>query len=763
MKRLLISFLVLAGTLPAAFAQVQSRSYQTTVGDFTGTMTYSFRQDGDREIPEGRKTFTAKSGEDTYQIEANYKNGLLDGAASARLHRSYTASGYDAGALHVWKAAVDVTLTARFYEGELSGLVTCNYTPSGSPKAGLADMNKQSFSANYANGHISGNYSYLSYGYPQKIVVNGTTAADGRPYGKWQIYYPQVDELMVIPYEKGSELTDLTSSVRNCIEGKITERKLFDDYGYVACEETVSFTLAAEYFDYITGTWLKGYRTVIPYEFGVKTWSGDVVLEVQPLHQMTVIRYLGLPSFTNSGFERFKKRYFESICGGKPLEGMALKTEGKSTYVEIQPGYESAWLPDIRNMVSGASGAPSRIGLASYQAEELADEEAIDAVRRHFARTGEVLLEGNSPYKVLLTTQKMPSDLVADVRGAEAIAASCTEIRNYLTSVRNSLSSLRKTADGKFFIKDGVYYQNPGWDLNLMIADADRIITGCKDAARLYDLGSEYVASRPEVAASFKDLCGKITTGTYEDVIGTTPDAAYFAEQVVTPDVLGKVATRDEMRVALTEKSYNHFISVYPTTPAVAFRNRAGVDDFVTKSREYAGFQRSLIEFDSLVAEIRRQKTELDAELSAARTYKPMAASINQKLVEYNLQPSFRDVAEYALAKSSLENCLAFILDARDYLVVHRQYQEESGSLRDQLSAAKTSHISKFYRNLTKDFNVQWDSSLPAGRCSSNVREALGVTRRIAAVLARPDAAERDRALKGLSDAAEIWNILEAR
>ena len=94
---------------------------------------------------------------------------------------------------------------------------------------------------------------------------------------------------------------------------------------------------------------------------------------------------------------------------------------------------------------------------------------------------------------------------------------------------------------------------------------------------------------------------------------------------------------------------------------------------------------------------------------------------------------------------------------------MHRQYQEESGSLRDQLSAAKTSHISKFYRNLTKDFNVQWDSSLPAGRCSSNVREALGVTRRIAAVLARPDAAERDRALKGLSDAAEIWNILEAR
>ena len=36
-------------------------------------------------------------------------------------------------------------------------------------------------------------------------------------------------------------------------------------------------------------------------------------------------------------------------------------------------------------------------------------------------------------------------------------------------------------------------------------------------------------------------------------MIGTTPDAAYFAEQVVTPDVLGKVATRDEMRVALTE------------------------------------------------------------------------------------------------------------------------------------------------------------------------------------------------------------------
>ena len=763
MKRLFLSILAASALLSSAQAQIQSRSYQTTVGDFTGTMTYSYRQDGAREILEGKKTFTAKSGEDTYQLEANYKNGLLEGAASARFHRGYTASGYEAGALHVWKAAVDVTLTARFYEGELSGLLTCNYTPSGSPKAGLADMNKQSFSASYANGHISGNYSYLSYGYPQKVVVNGTTGTDGLPVGKWQIYYPQVDELLTLTYEKGAELTDLTSSVRNCLAGKITERKLFDDYGYSAHEETVSFTTSAEYFDYILGTWLKGYRTVIPYEFGVKSWSGDMVQEVQPLHRMTVIRYLLKPSFTASGFERFKKLYFDSLCGGKPLDGITIKSEGKEAFVEMQPGYETAWVPDLRNFNPLPSGVPAQIALASYQAEELADEEAIDAVRRHFARSGEVLLEGNSPYKVLLTTRKMPSDLIADVRGAEQIANSCTEIKNYLVSVRNSLNALQKTPDGQYFIKDGVYYQNPGWDLNLMIADADRIISGCKDAARLYDLGSEYLASRPDVLASFKDLCGKITTGNYDEVIGATGDAAYFAEKVVTPDVLGKVATKDEMRVALTDKSYSHFLSVYPTTPAVAFHNRTGVDEFVEKSQEYAGFQRSLLEFDSLVAEIRSQKAQLDTELSEARTYKSMAASINQKLTEYNLQPSFRDVAEYGLAKSSLENCLAFIMDARDYIVVNKQYQEESGALRDVLSKSKTNHISKFYRNLTKEFELQWDSSLPAGRCSANVREALGLTRRIAAVMNRPDVAELDKSLKGLSEPAEIWNILEAK
>ena len=223
-----IHTLLIALLLPvAASAQIKSHSAAATLGGWSGTMTYSSRISDGKEVLEGKKTFTARSGEDTYTLEANYKNGQLDGAATARLHRAFMQTGKDAGMLQVFKAALDVTLTARFYEGKLSGLLTCNYIPSGSPKAGLADMAKQSFSANYTQGYVSGNYSYLSYSYPQKVVVNGTTNADGFADGKWQIYYPQVGELMTQVFQDGQESDDVSSAVRNYLSGKLSRRQLF--------------------------------------------------------------------------------------------------------------------------------------------------------------------------------------------------------------------------------------------------------------------------------------------------------------------------------------------------------------------------------------------------------------------------------------------------------------------------------------------------------------------------------------------------------
>ena len=744
----------------AASAQVKTHSATTMLGGWSGTMTYSSRMADGKEILEGKKSFSARSGEDSYLLEANYKNGLLDGAATAKLHRAFVQTGKDAGMLQVWKAALDVTLTARFYEGELSGLLTCNYIPSGSSSAGLADMAKQSFSANYTEGHVSGNYSYLSYSYPQKVVVNGATNAEGFVDGKWQIYYPQVDEFLTQVFQDGAETDDVSSAVRNHLSGKISERQLFDDYGYYSHVEEIAFTEAAEYFDYILGSWLKDYRKVIPYEFGVKKWSGDIVEEVCDLHKVKVIRFTLPPTFSTAGFDRFKSLYYESLCGGKPLQGLSLVKEGSESFVEVQPEVFPVWKPQIRNSYNPAPSAPVRVSLATYQAEALRDEEAIDAVRRRFARSGEVLIEGDSRYKDLLTSNKMPSDLIAGMRGAEQIAATCTDIKQYLSSVRSTLSGLEKTADGKFFIKDGVYYQNPGWDINLMIADADRIIVGCKDAARVYDAGLEYVAGRPDVTASYKAYCGKVTTGTYEEIIGATEDAAYFVEKVVTPDVLGKVATREEMRQALSDKSYSHFVAVYPATPAVSFKTRSDVDAFVAKSLEYAGFQRSLLEFDTLVGEIRYEKAQLDAE-TAVKPYKSMVSPNNARLSTYSLQPSFSDVEGYAGVKRSLEECLAFIKDARDYISVHKTYLAESDQLRDFLSGSRTNHISKFYRSLTKDFQLNWDTSLPLGKCASDIREAIGITRRIAAVVSAPDAADRDKAIKGLTDKMQIWNVLE--
>ena len=758
-----IHTLLLALLIPAAAtAQVKTHSATMALGGWSGTMTYSSRMADGKEILEGKKSFSARSGEDSYFLEANYKNGQLDGAATMKLHRAFMQTGKDAGMLQVWKAALDVTLTARFYEGELSGLLTCNYIPSGSTNAGLEDMAKQSFSANYTEGHVSGNYSYLSYSYPQKVVVNGTTNADGFADGKWQIYYPQVDQLLLQTFKDGAETDDVSSAVRNHLSGKISERQLFDDFGYYSHVDVIPFTLAAEFFDYILGTWLKDYRKVIPYEFGVSKRSGDTVEDVCDLHKVKVIRFTLPPTFSTSGFDRFKEVYYASLCGGKPLDGLSIVKEGEETFVEVRPDVLPDWNAQLRNVANPAPSRPVRVSLASYQVEALRDEDAIDAVRRRFARSGEVLLEGDSRFRELLISNKMPSDLIKGMRGAEQIAATCTEIKKYLSSVRGTLSGLEKTADGKFFIKEGVYYQNPGWDINLMIGDADRIIAGCKEAARVYDVGAEYVEGRSDVAASYKAFCGKVETGTYDEIIGATDDAAYFVEKVVKPDVLGKVGTREEMRQALSDKSYSHFVSVYPATPAVSFRTRAEVDEFVAKSLEYANFQRCLLEFDNLVSEIRNEKAQLDAD-TGVKPYKSMMSSINPRLITYNLQPSFPDVAAYAGVKQSLEECLAFIKDAREYISVHKLYLEESEQLRNLLSDSRTSHISKFYRTLTKDFNLNWDASLPVGKCTADVREAIGITRRIAAVVSAPDAAERDKAIKGLTDRTEIWNILERK
>ena len=748
MKLHALLFTLISLMIPASLtAQVQSRTATTTLGGWTGTMTYGYRLEDGKEILEGRKSFSARSGEDTYALEAQFKDGLLDGAASARLHRSFMASGRDTGILQVWKASLDITLTARFSQGRLSGLLTCNYIPSGSPKAGLSDMAKQSFSANYEMDRVVGSYSYLSYGYPQRVVVNGSTDADGLAEGKWQVYYPQVEELMTEEFRQGARMSDLSSAVRNCLEGRLTPQALFDDYGYLASEEELSFGAAADYFSYILTDWLKDYAKVIPYDFG------------PGIHKVRTIRYTVPTTFSKAGFETFKERYFASLCGGEALGGVTLLSEEDSHLVAIAPEAASIWKPQLRN-AEGLSVL--RVSLSPWQWEALQDEEAIDAVRRRFARSGDVLLDGDSPYKAMLLAGKLPSEWLASSKGAESIGRSAFEIKEYLESVKRSFAALKLTPDGKFYVRDGIYYGNPGWDLNLMIADAERLGSTCREASRLYDAGMAYAGRRPDVAASFRALCGKIETGSFNEMVGTMDDARYFLDKVVTPDILGKVGSQDEMRQNLSDKCYSHLIAVYPAAPAANFRNASGVDAFVSESLAYAGFQRNLLAFDRLVRDIRSEKDLLDADL-AEKPYKSMTGAVNGRLATYSLHPSFTNSADFASEQASLEECLAFIKDVRDYIAVHKEYIAETDGLRDLLSRSRTNHISKFYRNLTKDFSLNWEVSLPMGKCSSDVREAIGVTRRIRSVVSAPDAARRDKAIKGLSDTEQIWNLLEER
>ena len=565
---------------------------------------------------------------------------------------------------------------------------------------------------------------------------------------------------MTEPYVKGAAVTDIASSVRSRYTGRKDDRKFFEDYGYVAHEEPLALTTAAEFFDYLTGSWLKDYRKVIPYEFGVKTWSGDSIREVHALHQIRTVRFTMPTTFSQAGFDKFKGLYYEAVCGGKALGGISVHLDESAPYVEMSASAASSWQSLLRNSVQGPGAM--RVMLPDFQVAELQNEEAVDKVRRRLAKSGDALLEGNSPYKALLTGGKTPTDLIAGIRGAEKIGVACSGMGDYLQGVKASLAGLRKTEDGKFYVKDKVYYENPGWDLNLMIADARRLTNTCREASRLYDEGLEYLSGRPDVTASYKKLCGRIESGSFEEIVGAMGDAAYFKEKVIVPDVLGKIGTREEMRQGLTDKTYSHLVSVYATDPGVQFSTASGVDAFVKESLEYASFQRNLLSFDHLVADIRAEKALLDEALSV-KPYKSLTATVNNRLVNYSLQPAFTDAEGYAHVSSQLEECLSYIKDVRDYISVHQQYTQESEQLRDLLSRSRTNHISKFYRNLTKDFQLNWDANLPVGKCASDVREAIGITRRIAAVVSAPDAEDRDKSIKGINDKAQIWNLLEAK
>ncbi len=69
--------------------------------------------------------------------------------------------------------------------------------------------------------------------------------------------------------------------------------------------------------------------------------------------------------------------------------------------------------------------------------------------------------------------------------------------------------------------------------------------------------------------------------------------------------------------------------------------------------------------------------------------------------------------------------------------------------------------MSKFFKALSKENSLEWDNALPVGQCTAAVRHALAQTRRLSAAAAAPDASARDKAIKGMTDQAAIWGILE--
>ena len=71
---ILTALLVLLGC-PVASAQQRTGSAPATAGGYPGTLVWSYKVVDGREVPDGKKSFSARSGEDTYTLEAEYKDG----------------------------------------------------------------------------------------------------------------------------------------------------------------------------------------------------------------------------------------------------------------------------------------------------------------------------------------------------------------------------------------------------------------------------------------------------------------------------------------------------------------------------------------------------------------------------------------------------------------------------------------------------------------------------------------------------------------
>ena len=749
MKKVSVSIftalLVLLGC-PVASAQQRTGSAPATAGGYPGTLVWSYKVVDGREVPDGKKSFSARSGEDTYTLEAEYKDGKLDGTASARLHKSYLATGREGGATQVWRASLDVTLTARFSAGRLNGMLTCNYTPSGSTRAGLQDMNKQSFSASYLDDGVRGNYSYINYGYAPRVGVSGSTDEGGFADGRWQEYEPQTASLADETYRHGARSTHPSSAVRNFLSGALSEEKLFEDFGYLAVEGERTFRAPADFLGYVLETWLKDYRKVIPYEFADPS-----------LHRVKVVDYILPETFTAAGFERFKTQYYDALCGAGAMKGVTVALEGGSPGVAFAAEVFPEWKVYVRN----AGADPFFVTLSPAQVAALQDVETVDRLRRERALPAADLLVGDSPYKDMMLAVKLPSDRIAAARGCEEIASVCSGAAQYAASVRGSVASLPMTSDKKFYIKDGRYYANPGWDFNLIAADAQRILASCKEASEVYEQGMEYAVRRPDLRRSYQRLCAPIVSGGYADMVGGIADARAFLEKVAAPDILGKVGSREEMQAALGSAAYAQLQSVYPDVPAADFSDVSGMEAFAASTVEYAAFQRNLLEYDALVRTIRAEKAGLDEALAVSRSYRKTSDAINERLSTYSLKPSFGSVAEYGKVKEQLQECLTVLKDAREYVTAHQAYTAESEALRETLSRGRLNQMSKFFKELSKENSLEWDNALPVGQCTAAVRHALAQTRRLSAAAAAPDASARDKAIKGMTDHAAIWGILE--
>lgn len=253
MKKFCVSALILLSSSFLSYSQVKTFSQTMSVDGVNGesltpkvTYKYKVGEDGSSEkhgplTAEYSDSYTVSPTKvaNKYTFSANYKDGMLHGAVSAKhtLAVSNSRTGKSIGVL-------SFSFTGSFSNGKPNGQLCGKY---------VDDFNEE-VNVNYKNGILVGSYSYLGQQFSGSI--KGTLTSDGKLNGKWNVNkfgydnheYEFINGVLVSESngEENTKPKDVEIA-KKYAAGKITEEKLREQ-GYAIVKDCLDLEVATDFF-----------------------------------------------------------------------------------------------------------------------------------------------------------------------------------------------------------------------------------------------------------------------------------------------------------------------------------------------------------------------------------------------------------------------------------------------------------------------------------------------------------------------------------